>query len=276
MNSRLARLLANPQLNGWGFIIGIIGLLFAFYTYWNSQNYPNLMAQVHPSRTILVSSEGAQDLSIYANGKLIKGPVTSAQISIWNAGTKPIKAEDILEKIQIKNSMNTPLLSVRMLKTTREVSKFKTDMSEASLGVLGIGFQILEKGDGALIQLTYEGDEKVTFTGSGVIVGQNAFEITSLKNAKDSSQQQTNYNSWARKIGGVAFVTFLATIIFILSWGLLGPEGIRKEFIKHNSVLGKIIVLVQAIIITAMLLTAGYFIYNIFQEITKNYSPFLA
>ena len=101
MNS-FKKLLANPQLNGWGFFVGIVGLLFAIYTHWALQSFPNLIAQVHPLRTILVSPEGAQDLTILAGGRQIKGPVTSVQVAIWNAGTKPIKAEDVLEKIQIE------------------------------------------------------------------------------------------------------------------------------------------------------------------------------
>lgn len=278
MNNRLARLLANPQLNGWGFLIGIVGLLFALYTYFDTQSYPKLMAQVHPSRTILVSSEGAQDLVISAKGKLIKGPVTSAQISIWNAGTKPIKAEDILEKIEIKTSNNSPLLSVRILKTTRAVCKVTTNTSQASLGILGLGLQILEKGDGVLIQLTYLGDEKVDFIGSGVIVGQNSFQVTKLISSENKAQKKEKYKTiWDTIVTLSLILLFIMILIALLSnfVGTTYANGIGKNWsnAKNKKDKAKVIFFVAFVILASIVLLI--FLIAAIASLTQSYSPFL-
>ena len=270
------KLLSNPQLNGWGFFVGILGLLFAIYAYWDAQSFPNLLAQVHPSRAILVLPEGAQDLTILADGKQIKGPVTSAQISIWNAGSKPIKTEDILEKIQIKTNKPTPLISVRVLRTTRTLTNFTTDLTEASSGVVGINFKILEKGDGALLQITYEGDERLEFTGMGVIVGQSAFKVTKLaveENKKETKYHSTNYNKLM-----IIFAIFMAS--FFLYRMIPGIRLNISELINvlkgNKSVVVKIIKIIEFTLGAALLFGLGFTIYRILIDFNIQVSPFLA
>jgi hypothetical protein len=279
MNSRVsevaARFFTNPQLNGWGFIIGVLGFVFAIYTYWASLSFPNLMAQVHSPRTILVSSEGAQDLLIYADKKLIKGPVTSAQIAIWNAGTKPIKAEDVLEKIQIKASDGAPLLSVRIIKTTRKVNKIVISSLRAAEGIIDFDFQVLEKGDGALLQVTYEGTDKIKFIGSGVIVGQNNFEIiNSAVNSPEKERSETNHTFsklilFFMLLGMLFFFLRMTRVIYIDLSGLYkdGKTGVMSIKFAIN-IIGNLIgvALLICIIIGSLL---------VFKELIAENSPFL-
>lgn len=187
-------------------------MIFALFTYWDSQTYPDLIAQIHPSRTILVSPEGVQDLTVYANGHLIKGPVTSVQVSIWNAGTKPIRADDVLEKIEIRTDKPLQVLSARILKTNRKITNFEADISKASQGIIGVNFKILEKDDSALLQITYEGDDKINFIGTGSIVGQNKFEVTTL-NRHEEKVNHIYHNTVTNKI---FLVFFMAVMIFFL------------------------------------------------------------
>lgn len=235
------------------------------------------MAQVHPSRTILVSSEGAQDLVIYADQTLIKGPVTAAQIAVWNAGEKPIKAEDILEKIQIKTSNGAPLLSVRILKTTRTVNKITADASKVSIGVLDFGFQVLEKGDGALIQITYEGNDKVEFIGSGVIIGQNKFEITKSQ-VKAAEKEATNTNPTISKL--ILLAMLLAISYFVYRAGYIiycDITSMYKEIKNGNGTRNfKFIsnVIVNVIGIVVFIIMVGS-VSPIIKELMSNSSPFL-
>src|SRR5258706_11198871 len=173
----MRQLLTNPILNGWGFLLGLIGLAFAAYTWWDSRTFPLLTAQVKPIRTIVVSAEGVDNLQISTNGKRIKGPVTAAQIAIWNAGKRPIRGEDILEPVRIRMENNTSILSARILRRTRDVTDFNIDEASKSTGVLTARFRILEQGDGALVQVTYMGADKVAFHLSGAIVGQRSLEF---------------------------------------------------------------------------------------------------
>ena len=276
MNS-FKKLLANPQLNGWGFFLGVIGLLFAIYTYWVSQDFPNLLAQVHPARTILVSPGGAQDLTIFASGKQIKGPVTSVQIAIWNAGTKPIRAEDVLEKIRIRTNKITPIISVRMLKMTRDATGVSTDISRMTEGIIGINFKILESSDAALLQLTYEGDEKIEFIGSGIIVGQSKFELLKFTNPPSLEEKPNYHNSKYNKL------TFIAGIcigcFFLFRIGTQFYRDINKAIFELRLNKGVSYKIKFAAKFLSGLIAIMFLIYVIFDTLHNfniNISPFLA
>lgn len=170
-------IMQNPILNGWGFIIGILGLVAAGYQIWDSRSFPNLTAQVHSIRTLLVSKEGSQDLKIYASDKLIKESVTAAQIAFWNAGRAPVKSDDVLQAITLTTIPPSPILSAKVLRSTRDIIGLTIDDTKAGEGILTIRFRILENQDGALIQVTYIGDEKVAFIGGGAVVGQQSFKV---------------------------------------------------------------------------------------------------
>ena len=273
---RFKKLLANPQLNGWGFFTGVIGLLFAFYTYWVSQSFPNLLAEVHPARTILVSPEGAQDLTIFANGKQIKGPVTSVQIAIWNAGTKPIRAEDVLEKIRIRTNKTTPIISVRILKMTRDVTGVSADISRMTEGIIGINFKILESSDAVLLQLTYEGDEKIEFIGSGIIVGQSKFEL--LKFTKNPSlEEKPNYNN--SKYNKTIFIALiLVGCFFLFKAAPLLYRDINQTIIElklNKGILYKTKIIVNFLIELITIIIFIYMIFNVLDDFNLNISPFL-
>lgn len=277
MSNRLAGLLASPQLNGWGFIIGIFGLLFSFYTYLDSQSYPNLVAQVHPSKTVLVSNEGVQDLTVYANGKIIKGPVTSAHIAIWNAGTKPIRAEDVLEKIQIRTNKPTQLLSVRILETTRDVTNIQTDISKASMGIIGVSFNILEKSDAALLQITYEGDEQIDFVGSGSVVGQKKFDVTKL--SVDEKKEKPAYQSSTKNkilLIGLLIVSifFLIRIAPVFCRDLIRTKNILLS--PEEKMLSKISSFIELAFGIIIIVGAGYIVFGMALSIPTTVSPYLS
>lgn len=273
--SKLTQLLASPQLNGWGFFIGLVSLVFAFYTYFDSQSVPNLKAQIHPSRTILVSPIGAKDLTIYAEAKLIKGPVTAVQIAIWNAGSKPIKADDILEKIQIKTVNGAPIIAAHISKITREVNKVSINTTTAASGVVNVAFKILEKGDAFLLQLTYEGDDKVGFIGSGVIIGQSKFVVTeyekSISNSKENPIQPIN-----SKI--ILFFIILTSVFFTFRILPLVYKGIVETYHKFNN--GNVDaafmgLTILNVISTLILIFSIYQVYPVLKEFMADNSPFL-
>lgn len=277
MNTKLARLLANPQLNVWGFIIGIVGLLFAFYTYWDSQSFPNLIAQVHPSRTILVSPEGVQDLTVYANGKFIQGPVTSVQIAIWNAGAKPIRAEDVLENIQIKTDKPTPILSVRVLQVTRALTNIETDITKSSSGIVGIKFKILEKNDAALLQITYEGDDKINFIGSGSIVGQRKFEVTRFPK-DDKNEKPVHASSTENKILIISLIVFLIFFLpRIITQAYKDAVRIIKTLKNPNEdKKTKFISITELVFGIVAIIVFGYLMFNTISAIPTTVSPYLS
>lgn len=211
VHSQLRRILANPILNGWGFIVGVISLVFAGFVWWDSNSVPLLSAKIHAIRTILVSPEGVQSLKIFADDKPIKGPVTAVQVALWNAGKAPIKGEDILTPIRIEAIPKTTILSARVIRQTRDLVGLTIDQSTSSEGTLTAHFRILESNDGAVVQITYMGDETVAFNTTGALIGQQKIPITdergSMSNRKKSSGQSV-VSSW------VLFLVFTGMTIF--------------------------------------------------------------
>lgn len=223
----LQRLLRGPTLNGWGFLVGLVGLGFAGYTYLESKVEPLLVARLNAVRTIVVSPEGVENLQVLADGRQIKGPITAVQVAVWNAGRRPIKGtEDVLEPIGLEMEGKAPIISARILRLSREVTRFEMDQSGKAEGLLGLRFRILEQGDGALLQITYMGNDKLPVIGRGVIVGQNKFEVTTPSEQKRLSEQPTP--RWVRLLlfAGLFVVTAFAGYFFVAS----EPKAIPSAF----------------------------------------------
>lgn len=236
---------------------------------------PNLKAQVHPSRTILVSPIGAKDLTIYAEGKLIKGPVTAVQIAIWNEGSKPIKSDDILERIQIKTASGAPIIAAHISKITREVNKVTLDTAAASSGVINLKFKILEKGDAFLLQLTYEGDEKVEFIGSGVIIGQSKFVITEYKRNASEPNERLIPRVPSKIIGILGFL-----VIFYIGFSSaqLVYKDITKAYVQLKDGLinkGFIVMTIINLFFIVIAIVAVFLFYPTLKDIMAENSPFL-
>lgn len=209
LKAKLKSFLTSPALNGWGFIVGVLSLIFAAYTLWGPTNDPQLIAQEQPVRTVLVSSEGIQNLQISAAGRPIAGPVTAVQIAVWNAGNRPIRyVEDVIEPIRFYAS--APILSVRILRMSRPAAKIEIDDSAARTGAFYLRFRILERGDGALIQVTYEGNETVPFGASGEIVGQGPIRFNrppvSISGAKIAGSPLPRPLRWLGLVMAVGFL----------------------------------------------------------------------
>jgi len=81
-----------------GSILGIVGVVLAFYFYFAGIHEPRLTYYVHPVRTPLVQVGKVTGLKVLFNGTSLEGNVTAAQIAIWNSGSAPILGgTDILE-----------------------------------------------------------------------------------------------------------------------------------------------------------------------------------
>lgn len=215
MNNKFITLLSNPLLNGWGFIVGLIGMAFAIFTYFDSQSYPELVAQVHPTKTVLVSEQGVQELAIYADGKKVDGPVTSVQIAIWNNGKKEVKAEDVLESIVLKTNKKVKILSAKVLKQSRNVVNLNLNSEKSNEGVIGLNFRIFEKSDSALLQVTYEGKDDIEFVGYGSLIGQKSFMVSKF-NRVLSSKENSDSKSLHSKYVENTFYIFTLTYVFFL------------------------------------------------------------
>lgn len=172
MRSAIASFFGNPLVGILGSVANIIAIPLAIFFYLEAREIPILVYSVNPVRTSVVKAGEASDLSISHNGKKISGNVTAAQMAIWNSGKRPIRENDTLSPIVISTGGGQPVLEAKIRKTTRPIVNFTLDTTRADDGKLQVNWRILEKDDGAVIQLIYVGEQDVPLEVSGSIVGQ--------------------------------------------------------------------------------------------------------
>ncbi len=268
LKTKIYSILESPSLNGWGFLIGIIGLLFAIYTYIDSQQISNLVAKVQPLRTNIVSNANVENIDLMVNGKKLSGPLTAVQIVIWNDGNKPIKYEDILEPLIIKPLTNNTIVVSKLIKQTRKVNNLTITNYKNSIN---IKFKILEKNDGLVIQLIYEGNDKVKFEGSGVIVGQRNFIVEDYSlNDEDffgisTPSKKSESNIWGSSL---LLVGIFSQLLIALNWIRISINRLITNWkLNHQVSLEFYKNLFEVIIYLGMIVFILYITYPIYLEI---------
>lgn len=162
----------------------MIGFFLSIYFYYESKEYPELTFTVHPVKAVLLQKEQTSKLSATFDGKPLEGDVTTAQVAIWNNGKKAVKSDNILnaqKNIQIYTENNAPILEAKIRKVSREEVQCSVNSDQISKGIIFVSWYILEKNDGCVLQLIYEGSPAIKITAIGSIEGQNQIlEIASL------------------------------------------------------------------------------------------------
>jgi len=177
----------HPNFNAICGVATLVSAIFAVYCWRDSIRKPELTYYIGQTRTPIVQKGQINELSVNFGGESIKGDLSAAHIQIWNAGREPIHREDILKSITINTTSNAPIFQV-ILKQSREVSGITyKPVSNGTLNKVELDWKILEKGDGADIQLIYGGDVKMPFEINGVVVGQK--NISQYRYVKDETEK---------------------------------------------------------------------------------------
>lgn len=100
-------------------------------------------------------------LHVLFNGTVLKGSVTAAQVSIWNGGGEAIRQQAILDSVRIRTKPSVPILGASIQKVSRDAIEFSLATNHLDAGVVPVSWKILEKGDGAVVQLIYLGTPSV-------------------------------------------------------------------------------------------------------------------
>jgi len=158
-----------------GTIAGIIGIPLAFYFYFASQRDPRLTYSVNPIRVPVVQGEKLTSLKVLFNGADVQGDIIAAQIAVWNAGAGSIRSTDIMAPIQIQTEGNSPILEATIRKMTRPVVGVWTDQAQLSAGRVLVGWKILEKNDGFVLQVIYSGSINNKLSLTGDVAGKKSF-----------------------------------------------------------------------------------------------------
>lgn len=162
-----------------GPVIGLTGVGLALYFHAESiqERIPTYL--VSPQRAVIVDARtpAPSDLQVLYKGKAVSSGVTAALVYFWNDGRLPMKSSEILgaEPLRIVLGSASEILEAKLVKVSRPVTKLSTGtVSEGEKDVLPITFDILERYDGAAIQIVYAGPPAAKITMTGTVVGAGA------------------------------------------------------------------------------------------------------
>jgi len=211
-SNKILSFFSHPAVGVLGTLASLIGLVLTIYFYNASIRSRDFTYYFHPLRTNVVTLDNGSRLQVRYDGQDIKGSVTAMQFAVWNAGDEPIKEEDILERVTIKAESSVRILDAKIRQESRTVSGFHIDDSKKSDRELFFDWKILEKNDGAAIQILFEGDPNARFNISGIIAGQRIFSERKSGNGFKSPEEELKIQKKIRLILTVFIVITSATI----------------------------------------------------------------
>lgn len=161
--------------NVFGYFIGVVGIILSIYFYFNSVRQRIPIFKDDPARIRILYSNNISKSTIKvfkANGQEVKKDLSIIKIYFWNNGKESIKPENILSPIIIsKLDSSTNILEARLTKISRPITGLRINYIDSLRNEVIINFKILEKGDGGMLQLMYEGDVLSKFIIKGTVEG---------------------------------------------------------------------------------------------------------
>lgn len=152
-------------------LCSIIAVGPALFPWWTAPKR-KLTYCVNPIRTPIIQSSKSTDVAVTYRGTRIEGNLTAAQIAIWNAGRETIKREHILSPIILRTD-NCRIFDVIISKTNAvNEFRFNFESNDVAAAKIVMDWRILEKDEGALVQIVYAGPPEVPITLEGRIEGQ--------------------------------------------------------------------------------------------------------
>lgn len=153
-------------------VAALASIPLALLLYYAGVHRPNLSYYLHQERTKIAVVGGDPLLQVSYAGEPIRADITAVQLAVWNAGSAPIRASDLLQVPTVTLDAPAKLLSAKILESTRAVNGFRLDDARKNDGLLSFSWTILEEGDGAKIQILFSGPSEAQVRVSGAVVGQ--------------------------------------------------------------------------------------------------------
>jgi len=201
-------------IRNWMRIVGIImAIVIASYFYNKSQKKRELIYYINPVRSIVLQHGRASNLRVLHNNQEIKSDVTAVQIAIWNAGNESIRKENILSEVYIVTEPKVPILEATIRKQSRDIIEFLFSDSLFPKGIVSLIWKILEKNDGAVIELIYAGSPEVNIFVRGIIEGQS--KIVTLKSSEKIKSPSEQIAEQRKQKLIIFWGAFFLSIIYI-------------------------------------------------------------
>lgn len=256
--SWITRPFSNPVYSGVASLIGVIGVLLSIYFFYAAREVPDLTYYVSPTRTAIVTGAQNQKLSVSYADHPVHGDISSAQITIWNAGKKPVTHSDFLTPPTL--IVNSPILDAKILNESRRLIGFEVSTGGAARGMLALDWRILEHNDGVRIQIIYAGEPNARIVLGGAIVGQHAPSTRSM------TADETQDSAWRTALRGIALV------LVVVAAGVPTFRAIVLRFRnRRESPFSRPHWIVASFFFTVMLSTVGGMLYLILELLYTSY-----
>ncbi len=176
---RLPAWMGHPLVGFVAMIVGIAGVILAVLFYYKSRVERQPFFYVESARNIIVNRELAvgEKLSVSFEGQPTGAVnITAMQCYFWNAGRGSIRESDILLPMRLVLQQGTEILDAGVLRQTRpSVVDFRISPDRTPDGkrtnTATVTFKILEKEDGAALQILYVGGPDATVNFEGTVEG---------------------------------------------------------------------------------------------------------
>lgn len=232
------RFFGNPIVGISGSIASILGIFVSVYLFVAGREYPELTYFVHPAKAAVVRTDQSSRLSVRLDEQPVTSDITAAQIAFWNAGHSPIREGNILKPLVIRTQDQKPILDVEVRKTSREVVKITLNRSKAHEGEVEIRWNILERNDGAVIQVIYGGDERVALEATSTLEGQpDIVRLDYPGTIRTPSEEYSRRSSWRGQLPG--YLAIAMGVLVTLVWGVrLIRKRNRGDAVKRSDWVG--------------------------------------
>lgn len=251
-----------------GLIIGLLGLGSSYYFYTVSVKEREPILLEDPLRSTIVEADSIKNFPLRIvdrDGKPVEKDITSFRFYLWNQGRESIKNTDILKPLRVElAAQDVQIIDYKILAISRsEIVNPKIELNGGSTNSLNVSFDILEEGDGFVVQLLYAGSRNAELAVKGVIEGVSKIQTNS------SLSSYHFYKSMFIMIGlpfgGMAVMMLLTFVVRPTAAKLLIPTlGFLADDIKDK---GKFFRVAIAIVIFVPLIVLPIAIYK--EEKTK-------
>lgn len=174
---RIRNWLGSPWVTGLGLGLTIAFGFLSVHLSIAAEKRRDLVYYVGPIRAMIVKSGRASGLKIFHGDRAVKTDIAVVQVAVWNRGRESIRPENVLEQIAVETDSHTPILEATVLGNSRNATGFTLDTSQMGSGRLPVSWRILERNDGALLQLIYAGSFETPVIVAGTIEGQGSVRV---------------------------------------------------------------------------------------------------
>jgi hypothetical protein len=213
------------------FFIGLFGIAFAVFTYWQTRLSPELTVSQQPVQTTIARSGELSRMTVHYDGRELKSDINATQVAIWNGGNKPILPADVLDSVLLSLDAPAEILEVSVRRVSRQVVSPTVAVVGVAKRFVHFGFKILEPDDGVIIQITYSGKQGARVRATANVLGQSAIRIANDVSA--TPQNATADTRTSRFVTRTLFFILLSFLILLSGFATYGTatSGLlaRKE-----------------------------------------------